>query len=129
MTLDPAQVDSGSSWGQATLLVIAVTALLTSVTPHLKGLFSRPKGDKRSNYKTLVSELESARRDNTFLLETNRNLGDWQLAGRELIRILRNDIIEAGLELSSRVISLSDRIEQIENKDPYEKLREEKRND
>lgn len=116
MPLDPSQFDTGTTVGQVALLIAVVTSGVVALRPIIKDLRSN-KG--RKNYSVIANELAAARREIAFALKVQRQSSEWQMTARELIRTTRMDLIDAGVPMSDKISRLSDKLEEIEDRDTY----------
>lgn len=116
MTIDPSQIDTGTTIGQVALLIAVVTSGVVALRPVIKDLRSN-KG--RKNYAVIANELAAAKREVAFALQIQRQSSEWQMTARELIRATRMDLIDAGVPISDKIKRLSDKLEEIEDRDPY----------
>lgn len=119
--LDNSAINPNSTIGQVTVLIVAIVSLITAVGPILrsqKGLLSRRK------YDTILDELKASKIELNFTRKINRNLVEWQISARELIRLLRNSLAEKGVETPERVSVLILFLEKIESENLYKELEE-----
>lgn len=115
--LDPGLVDSSTTVGQITLLLIAFAAILTP----LGTLISRwPK--KKRNYTTLVEELTRSRREREFQAVLIKNFTDWQMTARQLIHLKRSELTANGIKPKKRMVELREALDRIDERNPYEGL-------
>lgn len=106
-------INTDSVIGQVTLLLVA----LAIVGKTFKPLIQTPKEFKnnRSN-KAISEELKIAKKELEYSRTLRRDLTDWQLAARELIRTMKLELIEAGGQVTGRMQQLSDMLDEIENR-------------
>lgn len=115
--LDPGLVDSSTTVGQITLLLIAFAAILTP----LGTLISRwPK--KKRNYTTLVEELTRSRQEREFQAVLIKNFTDWQMTARQLLHLKRSELTANGIKPKKRMIELREALDRIDERNPYEGL-------
>lgn len=106
-------INTDSVIGQVTLLLVS----LAIVGKTFKPLIQTPKEFKnnRSN-KAMFEELKIAKKELEYSRTLRRDLTDWQLAARELIRTMKLEIAEAGGQVTGRMQQLSDMLDEIENR-------------
>lgn len=106
-------INTDSVIGQVTLLLVA----LAIVGKTFKPLIKTPKEFKnnRSN-KAISEELKIAKKELEYSRTLRRDLTDWQLAARELIRTMKLELVEAGGQVTGRMQQLSDMLDEIENR-------------
>lgn len=106
-------INPNSVIGQVTLLLIALSIVGKTFTPLIKN----PKGYRRNrSNKAMSEELKIAKKELEYSRTLRRDLTDWQLAARELIRTMRLEIVEAGGTVTGRMEQLSDMLKSIENR-------------
>lgn len=106
-------INPDSVIGQVTLLLVA----LAIVGKTFKPLIQTPKDFKNSrSNKAMSEELKIAKKELEYSRTLRRDLTDWQLAARELIRTMKLEIIEAGGHVTRRMQQLSDMLDEIENR-------------
>lgn len=116
MGIDVSQIDTGTTLGQVTLLILAIAGGIATLRPVLKDL-QKSKGQK--NYAVLSSEMEAVKRELNFSIKIQRHNSEWQIVARELIRLMRLEMVDSGVEISSNVENLTRRLEEIEDRDIY----------
>lgn len=106
-------INTDSVIGQATLLLVALAIVGKTFAP----LIQTPKEFKknRSN-KAMSEELKISKKELEYSRTLRRDLTDWQLAARELIRTMKLELIEAGGQVTGRMQQLSDMLDEIENR-------------
>lgn len=106
-------INTDSVIGQATLLLVALAIVGKTLAP----LIQTPKEFKknRSN-KAMSEELKISKKELEYSRTLRRDLTDWQLAARELIRTMKLELIEAGGQVTGRMQQLSDMLDEIENR-------------
>ena len=106
-------INPDSVIGQVTLLLVALAIVGKTFAP----LIQTPKEFKnnRSN-KAMSEELKISKKELEYSRTLRRDLTDWQLAARELIRTMNLEIIEAGGQVTGRMQQLSDMLDEIENR-------------
>lgn len=115
MNVDPSLINTQSTVGQVTLLVLVGSTLLINLKPVIS---SSRKKLKQRNLASLTEELRASKREVLYSRHLVRDLSDWQLAARETIRYQRNKMIDAGVEPDERIESLLDLLEEIEQRSP-----------
>lgn len=111
--IDLSSIDSGSAVGQLIILFAVIAAVLTQLKPSIKGVKNAIKN--RSN-RSLQDENSAFRKELAYSRVTNRNLNDFQLAARELIRILTLEMVKSGVEIPERAKALKSALEEIEQR-------------
>lgn len=115
MNVDPSMINTQSTIGQVTLLVLVGSTLLINLKPVIS---SSSKKLKQRNLASLTEELRASKREVLYSRNLVRDLSDWQLAARETIRYQRNKMIDAGVEPDQRMESLLNLLEEIEQRPP-----------
>lgn len=122
MNVDPSMINTQSTLGQVTLLILVGSTLLINLKPVIS---SSRKKLKQRNLASLTEELRASKREVLYSRHLVRDLSDWQLAARETIRYQRNKMIDAGVEPDERIESLLDLLEEIEQRSPMHNEEEE----
>ena len=122
MNVDPSMINTQSTLGQVTLLILVGSTLLINLKPVIS---SSRKKLKQRNLASLTEELRASKREVLYSRHLVRDLSDWQLAARETIRYQRNRMIDAGVEPDERIESLLDLLEEIEQRSPMDNEEEE----
>lgn len=97
---DLSRLDTSTTLGQVTFLVVAITVLVGTVRQNIR--FSIKKPMNRS-YKTLAREIDELRAESKVTQNTERMLSRWQLVASELIRLLRNELADIGGKETERI--------------------------
>lgn len=97
---DLSRLDTSTTLGQVTFLVVAITVLVGTVRQNIR--FSIKKPMNRS-YKTLAREIDELRAKSKVTQNTEKMLSRWQLVASELIRLLRNELADIGGKETERI--------------------------
>ena len=97
---DLSRLDTSTTLGQVTFLVVAITVLVGTVRQNIR--FSIKKPMNRS-YKTLARENDELRAESKVTQNTEKMLSRWQLVASELIRLLRNELADIGGKETERI--------------------------
>lgn len=97
---DLSRLDTSTTLGQVTFLVVAITVLVGTVRQNIR--FSIKKPMNRS-YKTLAKEIDELRAESKVTQNTEKMLSRWQLVASELIRLLRNELADIGGKETERI--------------------------
>ena len=97
---DLSRLDTSTTLGQVTFLVVAITVLVGTVRQNIR--FSIKKPMNRS-YKTLAREIDELRAESKVTQNTEKILSRWQLVASELIRLLRNELADIGGKETERI--------------------------
>lgn len=97
---DLSRLDTSTTLGQVTFLVVAITVLVGTVRQNIR--FSIKKPMNRS-YKTLAREIDEMRAESKVTQNTEKMLSRWQLVASELIRLLRNELADIGGKETERI--------------------------
>lgn len=97
---DLSGLDTSTTLGQVTFLVVAITVLVGTVRQNIR--FSIKKPMNRS-YKTLAREIDELRAESKVTQNTEKMLSRWQLVASELIRLLRNELADIGGKETERI--------------------------
>lgn len=116
MGVDISQINTETTVGQITLLIAIIVAGIVALRPVIKDL-RKNKGQKK--YAVMASEMESTKRELNFSIQIQRHNSEWQIVARELIRIMRLEMTDAGIPLDDRIQNLMRRLEEIEDRDIY----------
>lgn len=116
MGIDVSQIDTGTTLGQVTLFIVVVVGGIVTLRPVLKDL-RKSKGQK--NYAVLSSEMEAVKRELNFSIKIQRHNSEWQIVARELIRLMRLEMVDSGVDINSNIENLTRRLEEIEDRDIY----------
>ena len=106
-------INTDSVIGQITLLLVSLAIVGKTFRPLIKS--PKELKNSRSN-KAMSEELKIAKKELEYSRTLRRDLTDWQLAARELIRTMKLEIIEAGGDITGRMEQLSDMLDEIENR-------------
>lgn len=116
MGIDPSQINTDTTIGQIMLFIMVVVAGIVSLRPVIRDL-RKSKGQK--NYKVVTNELDSVKRELNFAIQIQRHNSEWQIVARELIRVMRLEMVDSGVPIDDRVENLTRRLEEIEDRDIY----------
>lgn len=112
--VDVNQIDQSSTLGQITMLVAVLGVLISAISPFL------PKRGPRS-YKSrieIVNErLELEAKNARIVRAVNKDLSEWQLVARALIRLLKNEVVANGGQVSEASVKLSDQLAEIDSRE------------
>lgn len=97
---DLSRLDTSTTLGQVTFLVVAITVLVGTVRQNIR--FSIKKPMNRS-YKTLAREIDELRAESKVTQNTEKMLSRWQLVASELVRLLRNELANIGGKETERI--------------------------
>ena len=97
---DLSRLDTSTTLGQVTFLVVAITVLVGTVRQNIR--FSIKKPMNRS-YKTLAREIDELRAESKVTQNTEKMLSRWQLVASELIRLRRNELADIGGKETERI--------------------------
>lgn len=109
---DLSRLDTSTTLGQVTFLVVAITVLVGTVRQNIR--FSIKKPMSRS-YKTLAREIDELRAESKVTQNTEKMLSRWQLVASELIRLLRNELADTGAKETERIKILIRKLKDLDN--------------
>ena len=109
---DLSRLDTSTTLGQVTFLVVAITVLVGTVRQNIR--FSIKKPMNRS-YKTLAREIDELRAESKVTQNTEKMLSRWQLVASELIRLLRNELADTGRKETERTKILIRKLKDLDN--------------
>lgn len=109
---DLSRLDTSTTLGQVTFLVVAITVLVGTVRQNIR--FSIKKPMNRS-YKTLAREIDELRAESKVTQNTEKMLSRWQLVASELIRLLRNELAGTGTKETERIKILIRKLKDLDN--------------
>lgn len=114
-SIDLNLINQGSLLGQITMFVAAVGVLLTSIKQYL------PKGDgaRKSKVEALKDKAKASDADSAFTRKINSNLSEWQLTSREVIRVLKNTLVDNGIPIPDRVIAMEAHMKSIDEREVF----------
>ncbi len=118
MGIDISQINTDTTIGQVAFLFSVIVAGVVALRPVLKDLKSGRSGKK---YLVIANELELVKRELSFALQIQRHNSEWQMTARELIRLTRLELADAGVPVDKRLKRLATRLEEIEDEDIYSK--------
>jgi len=110
---DLSRLDTSTTLGQVTFLVVAITVLVGTVRQNIR--FSIKKPMNRS-YKTLAREIDELRAESKVTQNTEKMLSRWQLVASELIRLLRNELADIGGKETERIKILIRKLNDLDQK-------------
>jgi len=67
------------------------------------------------SYKTLAREIDELRAESKVTQNTEKMLSRWQLVASELIRLLRNELADAGVRETERIKILIRKLKDLDN--------------
>ena len=97
---DLSRLDTSTTLGQVTFLVVAITVLVGTVRQNIRFSIKKPMN---RNYKTLAREIDELRAESKVTQNTEKMLSRWQLVASELIRLLRNELADIGGKETERI--------------------------
>ena len=112
--VDINQIDQTTSLGQITMLLAVVGVLASAVAPFIP---KRGPKSYRARIEIINERLEIESKNGQIVRKINRDLSDWQLIARQLIRILRNEIINSGGTVPDTVEQLEGQLDEIDNRE------------
>lgn len=115
--IDPGTIDQGSLLGQITMLLAVIGVVFTAIKQYLpKG----KAGDGKSRVDILKDKIKSAEQDSAFTRRVNNNLSEWQLTAREVIRVLKNTLVENGHPVPERVKAMEEHMRKIDERETFD---------
>lgn len=115
--IDPGTIDQGSLLGQITMLLAVIGVVLTAIKQYLpKG----KAGDGKSRVDILKDKIKAAEQDSAFTRRVNNNLSEWQLTAREVIRVLKNTLVENGHPVPERVTAMEEHMRKIDERETFD---------
>ena len=114
--IDPNTIDQTSLIGQITMLLLAVGVILSALRAYL------PKNrgaEGKSRMEILKDKVRSSEEDSAFTRKVNNNLSEWQLTAREVIRVLKNHLVDNGIEIPERVKAMEDHLRVIDEREVF----------
>lgn len=112
--VDINQIDQTTSLGQITMLLAVVGVLASAVAPFIP---KRGPKSYRARIEIINERLEIESKNSRIVRSINKDLSDWQLIARQLIRVLRNEIINLGGTVSDTAEQLEDQLDEIDNRE------------
>lgn len=97
---DLSRLDTSTTLGQVTFLVVAITVLVGTVRQNIRFNIKKPMN---RSYKTLAREIDELRAESKVTQNTEKMLSRWQLVASELIRLLRNELADIGGKETERI--------------------------
>lgn len=97
---DLSRLDTSTTLGQVTFLVVAITVLVGTVRQNIRFRIKKPMN---RSYKTLAREIDELRAESKVTQNTEKMLSRWQLVASELIRLLRNELADIGGKETERI--------------------------
>lgn len=115
--IDPGAIDQTSLIGQITMLLLAIGVILST----LKAYLPKNRGaEGKSRVEILKDKVKSSEEDSAFTRKVNNNLSEWQLTAREVIRVLKNHLVENGIEIPERVKAMEDHLRAIDEREVFD---------
>lgn len=116
MAIDTTQISTDTAVGQIAVLISVIVGAVVALRPVVKDI---KEGRKKRSYAVLAGEIESLRRELSFSVQIQRHSSEWEIIARELIRVMRLELVESGIEPNQRVETLMKRIEELDDRDIY----------
>lgn len=115
--IDPGAINQTSLIGQITMLLLAIGVILST----LKAYLPKNRGaEGKSRVEILKDKVKSSEEDSAFTRKVNNNLSEWQLTAREVIRVLKNHLVENGIEIPERVKAMEDHLRAIDEREVFD---------
>lgn len=115
--IDPGAINQTSLIGQITMLLLAIGVILST----LKAYLPKNRGaEGKSRVEILKDKVKSSEEDSAFTRKVNNNLSEWQLTAREVIRVLKNHLVENGIEIPERVKAMEERLRAIDEREVFD---------
>ena len=115
--IDPGAIDQTSLIGQITMLLLAIGVILSTIKAYL------PKNrgaEGKSRVEILKDKVKSSEEDSALTRKINNNLSEWQLTAREVIRVLKNHLVENGIEIPERVKAMEEHLRAIDEREVFD---------
>lgn len=109
---DLSRLDTSTTLGQVTFLVVAITVLVGTVRQNIRFNIKKPMN---RSYKTLAREIDELRAESKVTQNTEKMLSRWQLVASELIRLLRNELADTGTKETERIKILIRKLKDLDN--------------
>ena len=109
---DLSRLDTSTTLGQVTFLVVAITVLVGTVRQNIRFNIKKPMN---RSYKTLAREIDELRAESKVTQNTEKMLSRWQLVASELIRLLRNELADTGGKETERIKILIRKLKDLDN--------------
>lgn len=114
--IDPSAINQTSIIGQITMLLLAIGVILST----LKAYLPKNRGTEgKSRVEILKDKVKSSEEDSAFTRKVNNNLSEWQLTAREVIRVLKNHLVDNGIEIPERVKAMEDHLRAIDEREVF----------
>lgn len=115
--IDPSAINQTSIIGQITMLLLAIGVILST----LKAYLPKNRGaEGKSRVEILKDKVKSSEEDSSFTRKVNNNLSEWQLTAREVIRVLKNHLVDNGIEIPERVKAMEDHLRAIDEREVFD---------
>lgn len=115
--IDPGAIDQTSLIGQITMLLLAIGVILST----LKAYLPKNRGaEGKSRVEILKDKVKSSEEDSALTRKINNNLSEWQLTAREVIRVLKNHLVENGIEIPERVKAMEEHLRAIDEREVFD---------
>lgn len=112
--IDTTNIDQSTVIGQITMLVAVFGVLISAAAPF----FSKINGRSYKSRVDIINErLELEAKNSRVIRRVNRDLSEWQLVARSLIRILKNEIVSRGGTISDTSIQLEEKLAEIDRRE------------
>lgn len=115
--INPSEIDQTSLIGQITMLLLAVGVILSALRAYLP----KSRGaEGKSRVEILKDKVKASEEDSAFTRKVNNNLSEWQLTAREVIRVLKNHLVDNGIEIPERVKAMEDHLRAIDEREIFD---------
>lgn len=112
--IDTSSIDQSSTLGQVTMLIAVLGVIGSALGPFLP---KRGPRSYKSRIEIIEERLELEARTGKIIRNINRDLSEWQLVARTLIRVLKNEVVANGGELSETSKSMEARLQEIDSRE------------
>lgn len=115
--IDPSAIDQTTLIGQITMLLLAAGVILSALRAYLP----KNRGSEgKSRVEILRDKVRASEEDSSFTRKVNNNLSEWQLTAREVIRVLKNHLVDNGIEIPKRVKAMEDHLRAIDEREIFD---------
>lgn len=111
--IDVSHIDSSTTIGQVAVLLVTVSALVATVKPLIGGA---RKNFSNRNYNSVAEELKVSRREISYQKKVSTSMREWELTAREAIRVMQNELVEAGAGENPQIARLLELLEDNETR-------------
>ena len=113
-SLDTTSIDQTTTLGQVTMFVAVLGVLVSAASPFLP---KKGGGSRKSRVEIINERLELESKNSKIMRKVNKDLSEWQLVARSLIRVLKNEIASNGGLIPPFAVKMEDQLAEIDERE------------